>query len=111
MRSKIKHIEFPVFVSYSVHVEITSDISRSMNKYKQTRDIPFGDDTHAITVHVEDNGLSFMFLPYNAPVCTIAHESWHVIKNMMEYVGIDLDSETVAYHLGYLVDKVVKFRG
>ena len=111
MRSKIKHVEFPVFVSYSVHIEITDDIPKSMRKYEQTRDIPFGDDTHAITVHVEDSGLSFMFLPYNSPVGTIAHESWHVIKNMMEYLGVELDSETVAYHLGYLVEKVFKFRG
>ena len=111
MRSKIKHVEFPVFVNYSVHVEVTDDIKRSMQKYEQTKNVPFGDDTLAITVHVEDNGLSFMFLPYGGPVGIIAHESWHVIKRMMDYLGVELDSETVAYHLGYLVEKVFNFRG
>ena len=111
MRSKTRRIEFPVFANYCVYVEFTTDIEASMEKYKQTRDVPCGEDTHAITVHIEDNGLSFVFFPYDASVGAIAHESWHVVKNMMDYLGVELDSETVAYHLGFLVDKIYKFRG
>ena len=111
MRSKVKLIEFPVFVDYCVHVEFTDNLERSMAKYKQTENIPCGEDTHAIAVHVEDAGLSFMFLPYDVNVGTIAHECWHVVKNMMDYHGVELDSETTAYHLGYMVNKVFKFQG
>jgi hypothetical protein len=41
---------------------------------------------------------------------TIAHESWHAILNMLVRVGADLDNEVVAYHLGYLVDEIVKLK-
>jgi hypothetical protein len=107
MKSRITLIEFPVFMDYIVHVEITSDVRKSMKKYPQTKDIT--DVTNAMAVHVKDEPFSMIFLRYNAPVGTIAHESWHVIRRMMNYVGIELDSETVAYHLGYLVNKIFRF--
>ena len=111
MRSKVKHIAFPVFSNYIVHVEITSDLKRSMAKYPPTRAVIEAADEacDGMTIHVEDETFSYIFLPYNASVGTIAHESWHTIKAMMEHLAIELDSETVAYHLGYLVDQIFRF--
>ena len=109
MRSRITFVEFPVFMDYLVHVELTSDVLKSMKKYPQTKDIPDDATTHAISIHVQDAPLSMVFLPYNVSVGTIAHESWHVVKRMMGYCDVDLDSETVAYHLGYLVNKIFQF--
>lgn len=111
MRSKVKHIIFPVFSDYSVHVEITSDLKRSMAKYPPTKavfeTVDVGCD--GIAVHVDGENVAFIFLPYHASVGTIAHEAWHIIKAMMERMDVELDSETVAYHLGYLVDEIFRF--
>jgi hypothetical protein len=79
-----------------------------MSKYPQTKDIELI-STNAITVHEVDTPLSMIFLPYNVSVDTIAHESWHVVHQIMNHVGVELDSETVAYHLGYLVGKIFEF--
>jgi hypothetical protein len=110
VRSRITHLEFPVFSGYTVHVEITSDIQKSLAKYPPTKcAIDDENNTHAITIHVINEPFTFMFLPYNVSVGTIAHESWHAVKRMMEYMDVELDSETVAYHLGYSVDKIFRF--
>lgn len=39
----------------------------------------------------------------------IAHESFHAVWNMLKGVGAELDDETVAYHLDYLVSAIHKF--
>ena len=109
MKSRVTHVEFPVFMDYVVHVELTSNIYKSMSHYPATKEIPNDGTTHAITVHAHDEPFTFVFLPYNVSIGTIAHESWHVIRRMMGYCDIELDSETVAYHLGYLVNKIFLF--
>ena len=110
---KARHIwvEFPVFSDYIVHVEITSDLKKSLSKYPQTEVIPDEESDHCegMVVHDTDGCLSFLFLKHNASVGTIAHESWHVIKRMLDVMGVEIDSETTAYHLGYLVNKVFQF--
>ena len=69
-----------------------------------------GDNEHcdAMTLH-NDGPVIFVFLKSSASVGTIAHESWHAVRHMLGTLGVDLDSETVAYHLGYLVDKIFRF--
>ena len=111
--AKTRHtiFEFPVFCHYIFHVEITSDIVKSLKKYPSCEKVEIDPDgnTGALTVHVLDDSFSFIFLQPNASVGTIAHESWHGVMRMMEYVGVDVDHETVAYHLGFLVDKIFGF--
>lgn len=113
--NRVTTIEFPVFSNYIVHVEVTKDIKKAMQKYPSTQPVCNCDgskmegDNDAVTVHVSNENFSFIFLHPNCSVGTIAHECWHAVKGMMEYMGVELDSETVAYHLGYLVDKVFKF--
>ena len=105
MKSRFANIEFPVFCHYTVHVEVSSDLGKSMKKYPQTKNIPDADDfnrNESCAVHLNDEPFSFIFLPYNASVGTVAHESWHVIQRMMKYMGVDVENEVVAYHLGYL---------
>jgi|SRR5690348_16273695 len=109
MRSRFITIEFPVFSYYIVHVEVTSDIKKTAAKYEQTRNIPDLENGDAWSIHPANENFSFIFLKPNPSVGTIAHECWHVVKRMMDYMGVELDSETVAYHLGYLVDKVFRF--
>lgn len=110
MKTRVTTVEFPVFSGYNVHVELTSDIKKSFKKYKYTRNLDVDlEDTHAIVIHVEGTGLSMMFLPHNASVGTIAHESWHAVRRMMEHVGAEQDNEVMGYHLGYLSQKIYNF--
>ncbi len=109
MKNRFTTIEFPVFSYYIVHVEITSDVKKAMQKYEHTKCVPEEEITDAMSIHVSNANVSFIFLKYNSSVGTIAHESWHVVSRMMKYMGVDIDSETVAYHLGYLTDEVFRF--
>lgn len=110
MKSRHTTIEFPVFSSYMVHVEVTSDLKKSMAKYPLTK-VAVDDygDGDGVAIHVDKEGFSFIFLRYNASVGDIAHESWHVVHRMMDFLGIELDHETAAYHLGYMVNKIFRF--
>lgn len=109
MRSKVTTVEFPVFCDFIVHVEITSNMEKSLAKYPPTKNIEVDNHTGGLAVHEMDEPFSFIFLPYNASVGSIAHEAWHVVKHMMDFAGVELDSETCAYHLGFLTDKIFKF--
>jgi hypothetical protein len=107
MKTKIKVIRFPVLCDYEVHIEVTNDMSASVLKYKYTKNVDVKNTT-ACAVHVDGEALSFIFLPFNASPGTIAHESWHVIRRMVSYIGAELDNEMVAYHLGYITNEVWK---
>jgi hypothetical protein len=104
-------ILFPVF-DYCVHVEISSNVEKAFLKYDKTKDMWDDDDklSEGWTINDPDNSTSFIFLKPNVTEGTIAHESWHAILNMLVRVGADLDNEVVAYHLGYLVDEIVKLK-
>lgn len=39
----------------------------------------------------------------------VAHECWHAIRRMLNNLDVGLENETVAYHLGYLVNRVHNF--
>jgi hypothetical protein len=110
MKSKFTTVEFPVFSDFIVHIEITSDIVKSIKKYPGVADLAEEADNEADAVTVYDNGqICFIFLHHNVTVGTIAHEAFHVIEHMMKRFGVDLEGEAVAYHLGYLVDKIFRF--
>ena len=108
MRSKFKIIKFPALSNYRVHVEITSSLKKSLAKYPATKAVEMDENTHGLAVHT-DNAFSYIFLPYHTSAGDIAHEAWHVIRQMMKYLGIELENESVAYHLGYLTDKIFRF--
>lgn len=100
-------IKFPVFHNYTVNVEIAPNIEKAVERYKNVFKIEgWGgeEETNAITVH--ENWASYMFLRPRTTPGTIAHESLHVIAEIADKTGMKLDDENVAYHLGYLVDKI-----
>src|SRR5277367_3651673 len=99
-KNKIIHIQFPVFCNYRVHVEITGDLAATCKKYPETTGVVI-EDTDAICIHVKGDSRSFVFIQFGCTPGTVAHESWHVVRRMMEYMGVELDNEVVAYHLGY----------
>lgn len=108
MRDKEFHIDFPVFADYRVNVIVTQDIEKCMKKRKDCAGIEFEGDEAAITVHDEDVPQSLIIFGKHTDIGTITHESWHALFNMFKHMGAQLEEETVAYHLGYLVNEIVK---
>jgi hypothetical protein len=84
-------------------------MKKSLHKYPATRNVEMDPNMGGIAVHVDDDAVTYIFLPYSCSVGDMAHESWHATKRMMEYVGVELDSETCAYHLGFLTGKIFRF--
>jgi hypothetical protein len=64
-------------------------------------------DGEAATLSAE--GCGFIFIHPHASVSVIAHEAWHAIKDMLDYVEADLDHEFTAYHVGYLTQEIYDF--
>lgn len=104
-------IKFPVFGDYAVSVEVAPHIEKAMERYRDTFHIEgYEEDcTNALTVHHPEEGMSYVFLRPRASPGTVAHEAWHVLVHMWEGLGIELDHESMAYHLGYLVDKIDRY--
>jgi hypothetical protein len=100
-------VKFPVLSTYFVHIIFTENIARS-------RKGRYGDEGSAegaaalSSTAVGGHGHLF-FQPSNTEGI-IAHESWHAIYHMFEWLGAELDNEMVAYHLAYLVDRIISFK-
>lgn len=101
-------IEFPVFCGYIVHFELCNDLAQAMMQYKSCRGISVS-DTEGITVHVTDNPMTFIFLKRSASPGVVAHEAYHAARQMLRYFQCDPDNESVAYHLGYIVNQMSGF--
>lgn len=110
MPSRIKTIRFPVLNNFTVIVEFTGDIKKSLLRREETRQVEIEDGVGGLAVHRADRMRSFVFLKHDSTIGDVTHECWHAIRHMMNHLGIALDSETVAYHLGYLVQKVSELR-
>ena len=104
-----RRVNFHVF-GFVVYVVFTEDIARSVNA--RYPDIDMQPTFDAIHCREKGNPYSHIFLRLgHCRPGTVAHESWHAIRYLLEnWVGSNLDNETVAYHLGYLVDCAMSFR-
>lgn len=104
-------LNFPVFGDYVIHIEFAQHLHKAMSKYPSCEGGEEFCEDHCDGITVDTHEMTFIFLKPRVSVGTIAHEAWHGVHNMLKTVGVDLDSETVAYHLGYLVNKIMKFKG
>lgn len=103
-------INFAVWSNYDVHVIFTDSIATSRKERYGT--VGQGEDAGALHTSGVGGHSHLFFKIEHCPSGVIAHESWHAVYCLMtEWAGVkDLDNETVAYHLGYLVQKIVDFR-
>lgn len=100
-----KVVSFPVF-NNEINVVRTTNIEKSVRHFKELRgqlpnDYDFK-DLHGLTVLTSVSGI-WVFLPIKNTPETDAHEAYHAIRHLLEYAGVKLQSEVVAYHLGHLV--------
>lgn len=97
-------VPIPTF-GYRFEVVITNDIMQSIQKRFPSYNDP---DSDAVHYKVRGKSISWLFYKNDISAGTIVHEAWHGVHAMLSYVGAGLDDEVVAYHLGYLVDFIVR---
>lgn len=99
-------VEFPVFSGFTVVVERASDIEIAISQYPQMAHMAKdNDDADAVTLF-DGAHTCYIFLKPAADPGAIAHEAWHAVLRMLTTMGVEGDNEVVAYHLGYLVNKI-----
>ena len=97
-------IPFPVLGQYTVTVAFTNDPLRTAERLKVELD-SLGEHTTALTLPMPDGVV--MLFNLNPSVNSMTHESYHAVRRMFKWAGADIDNELIAYHLGYLMQKVV----
>lgn len=102
-------VEFIVWRKYTVHVIISNDVVRSIKKADFSHHLTDDSEPEAMHIFNTKAATSYLFLPFKTSVEVAAHESWHVIRRLLTYRGAELDSETVAYHVGYLAQIVYDY--
>ena len=107
-KDKVKTVKFSVLNDYKVKIVLTRDLDKALLSFKHTVDVPSGGETTGgITVHVDKERISYIFIPYGSSTGSMAHEAYHAIQHMLEDCSIELTNEVVAYHLGYLMNEIV----
>ena len=100
-------VTFPVLNNYNIEVVIAKDTKKA----RHDRDGEFGvfeGVFHALhSFNKEGNAL--LVFPQGVEVNTIAHECFHAVVAMMDWIGNDTNNECAAYHIGYLTQKVYDF--
>lgn len=97
-------VKFDVF-GFIVIVIRTRDISATGRRLR-------ADLAHAEAAFMtkSDNPMKgWLILGPGSTEGTIAHESAHAVRAMLTAVGAELDDETFAYHLDYLVGRIHSF--
>ena len=100
-------VTFPVLAKFKVRVILTENLANSAGQRIGGCSL---DGSADAACYNTKNGWSYMFLNPQADEGTIAHESWHIIFEIMDYVGAKIENEVVAYHLGYLINKIHTFK-
>ena len=107
-KDKVKTVKFAVFNDYKVKIVLTRDLDKALLSFKHTADVESGGETTGgITVHVDCERLSYIFIPYGSSTGSMAHEAYHAVQRMLKNCSIELKNEVVAYHLGYLMNEIV----
>lgn len=95
---------------FRVQVIVTSDVNQSIIKRERLvgKHEP-NDSIYALQCEsARGDGISYIFLPFDADPGTVAHESYHAIRTMLRFVGSECEEELLAYHLGHLVRAIHK---
>ncbi len=102
---------FPVFSNFKVSIFFSPEIRQTafwVADRDYTGDHESTETAEAFTV--SGHGFSNIYFNPNARPGIIAHEAYHAVTNLLKMVDAQEEHEVVAYHLGYLVDLVIKFQ-
>lgn len=100
---EIKLLEFPVF-DETVFLIVTDDLIEAQRRYGLASD-GNENDRCAGLYGKSRYGNKFVIVSAAASHGTWAHEAWHFVREMCGERDI-FNSETEAYHLGFIVDRL-----
>jgi hypothetical protein len=112
MTGKLPEVHFPVF-GYTVYVCYTDNIPEDREGISHIVGAveepltTYCDGLHSY--HKRKPDCCIFFTPESS-IGTITHECYHAIRRMWKWIGAKPEEEITAYHLGYLVDKVLKIK-
>lgn len=103
-------IRFPI-TNFKAHVVLTNSMEMS---YETRRKLVGGQlndedlsDARAMVLYDENNHKeAFILLPWEYSPGTVAHEAFHCVERIFEVIGAKPESEMMAHHLEYIVDKI-----
>lgn len=101
-------VEIPTF-HWSIDIVVTRDVvgyAKHINWQGGDREAT----TSGMNLFFDEELRSVIIIQPDASAGTIAHEAWHCVRRMLLHMGAGLDNEVVAYHLGYLVNKMTDFK-
>jgi hypothetical protein len=102
-------IPLPHF-NYAIKVVFTGDFKEFAKKKKWSKfSEQIADDDRTVSgYHCSHpgEGLSWILLRHDPKISTIVHETFHVVWRIMEHIGAKFENEVMAYHLGYIVEKI-----
>ena len=104
-----KKVTFPVYSEYAVRIVFTDDLPKSrIGRYGNAGAAGEGDTNAMVSTNSE--GCHIFFKPM-ARTGVIAHEAYHAVRRMLDWIGAnECDEEVVAYHLTHLVDIIAVFQ-
>jgi len=105
-------IEFPIF-DYTLEVIFTDDLNDSREKRSDKLGAlpsPIGKTVDGLHCYNEQYPESVIFLLNTTTVGVIAHEIYHFIRRMFRWIDAQPEEEVIAYHLTYVLDKVIDFK-
>jgi hypothetical protein len=102
-------IKFPMYSNYTMFVVFTDNMVQSRMQRYGSAGAAGECDTNAM-VSTCDEGCHIFFRTH-ARTGVIAHESFHAISKMLNWIGVkNADEEVIAYTLTYVVDAVAVFQ-
>lgn len=109
-RESRKTISLGGAIPYVVYVILSEDVNSSRSGRShflgEWQELP---NTGAVHTGMADAGRSYIILPYDTKLDYIAHESFHCVWRIMEYIGAGQNEEIMAYFLGYIVEQIAQF--
>jgi hypothetical protein len=100
-------VVFPVFGNYSIEIVVAKDATKAR---KERDDVYGAFEGPFYALHsFNKEGNALLVFPQGVKIGTIAHECFHAVIAMMDWIGNDASNECAAYHTGYLTQKVYDF--
>ncbi len=87
-------------------------VSDSVTKSRANRNELLGfyePDEHHAAMHCWVGHMSYIFLPYAADIGSVAHEVFHFVWRLMQWIGAEHNNEVMAYHQGHYTREIAKF--
>jgi len=112
MKTKFKEIKceipFDIF-PYKLTVIVSNDILKSRSKYDTILGRKYSNEFAGAIHDTNHDGNSYVFLKSDATPGTIAHESFHVIWELLDFIGANDNNELIAYLMTYIVNNIHVF--